>query len=32
MLVTMPGLGHEAYLEAPHTFNPEVRRFLNSLS
>ncbi|HEV2124775.1 MAG TPA: alpha/beta hydrolase, partial [Chloroflexota bacterium] len=31
-LVTMPGLGHEAYLEAPRTFNAEVRRFLHSLS
>lgn len=31
-LVTMPGLGHEAYLEAPQTFNAEVRRFLHSLS
>ncbi len=30
--VTMPGLGHEAYLEAPQTFNAEVRRFLRSLS
>jgi pimeloyl-ACP methyl ester carboxylesterase len=31
-LVTMPELGHEAYLEAPQTFNAEVRRFLHSLS
>lgn len=31
-LVAMPGLGHLAYLEAPQTFNTEVRRFLHSLS
>ena len=31
-LVTMPGLGHESYLESPQTFNAEVRRFLCSLT
>jgi pimeloyl-ACP methyl ester carboxylesterase len=30
-LVTMPGFGHEWYLESPETFNVEVRRFLHSL-
>jgi pimeloyl-ACP methyl ester carboxylesterase len=29
-LVTLPGLGHEAYLEAPHAFDTEVRDFLRS--
>ncbi len=30
MLVVMPGLGHECYLEASETFDAEVRRFLRS--
>ena len=31
-LVMLRGLGHEAYLESPQTFNAEVRRFLRGLS
>ena len=30
-LVVLTGLGHESYLEAPQTFNDEVRGFLASL-
>lgn len=30
-LVVLTGLGHESYLEAPQTFNDEVRDFLTSL-
>jgi pimeloyl-ACP methyl ester carboxylesterase len=30
-LVTMPGFGHEWYLESSETFNTEVRRFLHSI-
>jgi pimeloyl-ACP methyl ester carboxylesterase len=30
-LVTMPGFGHEWYLESPGTFSAEVRRFLHSI-
>ena len=30
-LVTMPGFGHDWYLESPQTFNAEVRRFLHSI-
>ncbi len=29
-LVTMPGVGHQSYLESPARFDAEVRRFLRS--
>lgn len=32
VLVELPGVGHECYLEAPTAFNAEVRRFLRSVA
>lgn len=31
MMVVLPGLGHESYVEAPEQFNAEVRSFVRSV-